>query len=156
MCGWCLLKFRFICMLSWHGLIFSFFRVIKTWNESKHQNTRKDSIQGVQNVPTATLQIMDPFKSSLEKDTIMLAGGRRNFQSKREMQKTLHSSEQYHRWMWKARYSSLYLPRAWQSLWQTTTMLTHLYRRGDFRLYLGHEWNSSPTSPDAWSLGKVK
>jgi len=37
-------------------------------------------------VPTATSQSMDPFKSSLEerKDTIMLAGGRRNLHSKRE------------------------------------------------------------------------
>ena len=51
---------------------------------------------------------------------------------KRKMQKTLRSSEQYHRWMWKARFVSLYLPRDWQSLWQTTTMSTHLCRREEF------------------------
>ena len=84
---------------------------------------------------SATSQIMDPFKSSLEewKDTYHAGRWPKEFSLQK---RKLHSSEQYHCWMWKARFSSLYLPRDWQSLWQTTTMSTHLYKREEFQTFL--------------------
>ena len=48
--------------------------------------TKRDSLQGVHNVPTATSQGMDTFKSSLKEgnDAIMLAGGRNKITPKKK------------------------------------------------------------------------
>ena len=55
----------------------------KIWISSR---TERDSIQSVHNMPTATSQIMDTFKSSLDegKDAIMLPGGRKTYHSKKK------------------------------------------------------------------------
>ena len=89
--------------------------------------TKRDSIQGVHNVPTVTTQSMDTFKSSLEEgnDAIMLAGGRKKNHSKKERCKRHYPVQNnITAECWRQYFFSLYLPRDWQGLWPTTTMST--------------------------------